>query len=270
MDRSIQLFDTHAHLDDPRFDGIRDEVIARAAAAGVMHVVSVGTTIETSRTNVKLAERFDAVAAAVGIQPNCTAETRPGDWDMIVRLVESPEVVALGETGLDRYWDYSPIDTQRDYFDRHLQLSQQRGLPIVIHMRDCEEDVLAMLREARQRGPIGGVLHSFSGTAEGAAQCVELGLHISFAGMVTFKKADALRTIAAQVPADRLLIETDAPYLTPAPHRGKRPNEPAHLIHTAKCLADVRQETLDQLAALTTANARRLFGTRESMGSERT
>lgn len=257
----MQLFDTHAHLDDPSFDAVRDDVIARAVAAGVTGILTVGTTVETSRANVELAERFEPVVAAVGIQPNCTSETLPGDWDRIVRLAQRPEAVALGETGLDRYWDYSPLDVQRDYFDRHLRLSQERNLPIVIHMRDCEEDVLAMLRDARRRGPLRGAMHSFSGSREGAIRCAELGLCISFAGMVTFKKADALRAIASQVPADRLLIETDSPYLTPHPHRGKRPNEPAHVIHTARCLADVRQVNLEQLADQTTANARRLFGT---------
>src|SRR5205823_10658845 len=138
----------------------------------------------------------------------------------------------LGETGLDRYWDYTPFDVQQDYFDRHLRLSQQCHLPFIVHTRESDADVLTMLRDARTRGPLAGVMHSFTGTAETATECVELGMYISFAGMVTFKKSDDLRAVAAAVPADRLLIETDSPYLSPHPLRGKR-NEPANLVHTA-------------------------------------
>ena len=169
-----------------------------------------------------------------------------------------PRVVALGETGLDRYWDYTPLDVQQDYFDRHLRLSQQTGLPFIVHTRESDADVLAMLREARLRGPLTGVMHSFTGSSETAAECLELGMYISFAGMATFKKSDALRAVARTIPADRILIETDSPYLSPHPLRGKR-NEPAHVLHTAECLARERGQTLDEFAAQTTANARRLF-----------
>ena len=142
-----------------------------------------------------------------------------------------------------------------------MRLSQETGLPLIVHMRDCGDAMVAMLREARTRGPLRGVMHAFTGTAEVAAQCLELGLHLSFAGMVTFKKSHALREIAGTIPADRLLIETDAPYLAPHPCRGQRPNEPALLVHTAQCLADVRGVTIAALAAATAANARRVFGT---------
>jgi TatD DNase family protein len=181
----------------------------------------------------------------------------------VLALVGRPGVVAIGETGLDRYWDYSPFDVQRDYFDRHLRLSQQLGLPFIVHTRDSDGDVLTMLREARQRGPLTGVMHSFTGTKETAAECLKLGLYISFAGMVTYKKSDALRAVARVVPAERILIETDSPYLSPQPLRGRR-NEPSHLVHTASCLAQERGMPLDEFAALTTRNARRLFfGDRE-------
>ena len=255
----MELFDTHAYLDQHEFDDDRSEMIARARAAGVTTLVAVGTTAATSEACVELAALHEEVLAAVGIQPNYCTEARPDDWDRVLGLVGRGGVVAIGETGLDRHWDYTPLDVQRDYFDRHLRISQQVGLPFIVHTRESDAEVLAMLREARQRGPLVGVMHSFTGSVETAAECVALGLFISFAGMVTYKKSDVLRTVARQVPADRILIETDSPYLSPHPLRGQR-NEPAHLIHTAACLAKERGQTLEEFAALTTRNARRLFG----------
>jgi len=252
------LIDTHAHLDQSEFDTDRAAVIERAHAAGVRQVIAIGTTAATSATCVDLAAQHANVFAAVGIQPNYCAQLQPGDWERIVELSRRPGVVAIGETGLDRYWDYAPFAAQQDYFDRHLCLAQELDLPVVIHTRECDADVLPMLRAAVARGPLRGVMHSFTGAAETARECVDLGLHISFAGMVTYKKSDALRAIAATIPEDRILIETDSPYLSPHPLRGQR-NEPAHLVHTAKCLAEARQVTLDTFAAQTTANARRLF-----------
>jgi len=251
--------DTHAHLDDEQFDTTRDEVVQRARAAGVSTILTVGTTAATSETCVALARSYSGLFASVGIQPNYASQAAAGDWERIERLVEDPLVVALGETGLDRYWDYAPFTVQQDYFDRHLRLAQACDLPVVIHMRDCAEDVLAMLREARRRGPVRGVMHSFSGDAEAAGQCVELGLHVSFAGMVTFKKSQALREVARTIPAERILIETDSPYLAPEPHRGRKPNEPAWIVHTAACLAQVRGMDPVEFAALTSANAAHLF-----------
>ena len=255
----MELFDTHAHLDDEQFDAVRDEVVGRALAAGVQHIIAVGTTADASAKCVKLASQYAPVHAAVGLQPNYCSEAAAGDWDRIVESAGQPGVVALGETGLDRYWDYTPLTVQQDYFDRHLRLSQQTGLPFIVHLRDCEADILAMLREARRRGPLSGVMHSYTGTLQGAAECVDLGLYISFAGMATYKKSRELREVAASVPAERVLIETDCPYLSPEPHRGRRPNEPALVQHTAVCLAAARSELPEQFAAQTTANARRLF-----------
>jgi TatD DNase family protein len=251
--------DTHAHLDDERFDTTRDDVVQRALDAGVSTIVTVGTTAASSETCVALARSYPCLFAAVGIQPNHASQAAVGDWERIVCLADEPFVVALGETGLDRYWDFTPFDVQQDFFDRHLRLAQARDLPVVIHMRDCAEDVLAMLREAWQRGPLRGVMHSFTGDAETAHQCVELGMHVSFAGMVTFKKSQALREIARTIPDDRILIETDSPYLSPEPRRGRQPNEPAWIVHTAACLAKVRGVELAEFAALTSANAANLF-----------
>lgn len=256
----MTLFDTHAHLDDEQFDEVRDDVIARAQEAGVVSMVAVGTTAPSSKKCIDLAARYDSVFAAVGIQPNCCAQAGPGDWDEVVRLTSQPKVVALGETGLDRYWDYTPLDVQQDYFDRHLRLSQERDLPFIVHMRDCGDDILAMLREAAHCGPLRGVMHSFTGDAALAAECLELGLYISFAGMVTYKKSEELRQVAATIPNDRILIETDSPYLSPHPKRGQRPNEPALIQHTAACLAEVRGVENVEFARQTTVNAQRLFG----------
>ena len=253
------LFDTHAHLDQEDFDSDRAEVIARALAAGVETMIAVGVTAESSAAAVKLAAENPSIYAAVGIQPNYCAQAGPDDWNRIVELASAPKVVAIGETGLDRHWDYTPFDLQQDYFDRHLRLSQERNLPFIVHTRESDADVLAILREARQRGPLRGIMHSFTGTAETAAECVNLGLYISFAGMVTFKKSDDLRAVAATIPADRILIETDSPYLSPHPLRGKR-NEPANLVHTAAVLANVREVSVEEFTNQTTANAKTLFG----------
>lgn len=256
----MQLIDTHAHLDQQAFDDDRDAVIERAGEAGVDTIISIGITAETSRRAVELAQQYQQVYAVVGIQPNYVAEIDEYDWKAIGQLASMPKVVGIGETGLDRYWDYAPLDLQAAYFTKHIELSRQHSLPFIVHCRDAETDVVAQLREAAQRGPLKGVMHSFCGNLETARECLDLGLYISLAGMVTFKKSGELRAVAAEVPADRLLIETDSPYLSPEPVRKIRRNEPAHVQHTAECLAAVRGVTLEQLASETTENARRLFG----------
>jgi TatD DNase family protein len=255
----MQLFDTHAHLDQPEFNDDRAAVITRAREASVMNMIAVGISADTSAASIEVAQQFDGVFAAVGMQPNYLAEAKPGDWDRVVALLDQPKVVAIGETGLDRHWDFTPFDVQQDYFDRHLRLSQERGLPFIVHIRDCDDDILVMLREARQRGPLNGVMHSFTGSPTMCEECVEMGLFISFAGMVTFKKSDDLRAIAEKVRDDRILIETDSPYLTPEPVRKIKRNEPSHVRFTAGCLAKVRGTTLEAFADLTSTNAKRLF-----------
>jgi TatD DNase family protein len=255
----MDLFDTHAHLDDEQIAGDVAGVVARANAAGVTRILSVGTTAESSRNCHSYATRFAGVWASAGIHPNHAAEAAAGDWDEVVRLCREPRVVALGETGLDLYWKDTPLDVQQDYFDRHIRLSQETGLPLVIHQRETAAEILAMLREAAGRGPVRGVMHSFTASADDAAAFLDLGLSISFAGMLTFKKSDELRRIAASIPADRLLVETDSPYLSPEPFRGKRPNEPARVVYTAACLAELRGASAEELARQTTANALALF-----------
>lgn len=254
----MELVDTHAHLDEGAFAFDRAEVVAQAAAAGVTRIITIGTTAASSDAAVAVAAEFPAVFAAVGIQPNYTAEAQPDHWQVIEQHAAHEKVVAIGESGLDRYWDYAPLDVQQDYFDRHIDLSRRLGKPFVVHCREAEADVVAQLRRAAQAGPLAGVMHSFTGDQATADACLELGLYLSFAGMVTYKKNDALRAVAACCPADRILIETDSPYLAPVPNRGKR-NEPAWVRHTAQCLADVRGVSLEEFAAQTTANSRRLF-----------
>ncbi len=254
----MKLIDTHVHLDEEAFRPDRDEVVARAAAAGVANLITIGITAATSRAAVEIARSYPAVYAAVAIQPNYVSQAAPGDWEVIQELATQPKVVAIGETGLDRYWDYAPFDLQVEFFDKHLELAQRLDLPFIVHCREAESDVVAQLRRAAGGGQLRGVMHSFAGNAETAQACVELGMFISFAGMLTFKKNDALRAVAAQVPLDRLLVETDAPYLAPTPFRGKR-NEPAYVRNTAEVLASLRNVSLDEIAQITTDNAQRLF-----------
>jgi TatD DNase family protein len=256
------LIDTHAHLDIEEFAADRAAVIAAARAAGVGVIVCPAISADSSAAVVQLAAEHPQVFAAVGIQPNYCAAAAADAWDRVAALARGQRVVAVGETGLDRHWDYTPFAVQQDYFDRHLRLAQSLGLPVIVHCREADADVLAMLHEAATRGRLAGVLHSFSGDQAMAEACLELGLYLSFSGAVTYRnrKFDALRAVAAAAPAERILIETDSPYLAPEPLRGRtQRNEPAHLVHTAARLAALRGVAPETLAAETTANARRLF-----------
>jgi TatD DNase family protein len=255
----VNWIDTHAHLDDPQFQGDLPAVLERAQAAGVVRILTLGVTAATSVRCLELARQYPFLAAAVGLQPNQVAQAQPGDWEQIVRLASAPEVVALGETGLDRYRQDTPFSLQEEYFRRHLALARQLGKPVVIHCRQAEAEVLRVLREeAERQGPVPGVMHSFTGDIQAAQACLDLGLYLSFAGMVTFKNAAPLREVARHVPWERLLLETDSPYLAPVPRRGQR-NEPAFLVHTAACLAAVRGVDLATVAQHTCQNARTLF-----------
>lgn len=257
----MALIDTHAHLFDDRFRTDLPAVLERAVQAGVERVVCLGIDRESSLESVAIADRFPLVVAAVGIQPNHAAEANPGDWEEVVRLAETePRVVAVGETGLDRYWDRSPFALQEELFARHIDLARRLGKPFVIHCREAEADVVRVLRAEFDRfGPVRAVMHSFSGDLATATACLEMGLYISFAGMVTYPKAQDLRDVAKEVPLDRLLVETDCPYLAPQPVRGKR-NEPGFVVHTAALLAEVKGVGAAELAGHTTRNAKALFG----------
>jgi TatD DNase family protein len=251
--------DTHAHLDDERFQGDLPAVLERASAAGLEHIVVVATTALDSPRCVDLAARHSTLRATVGIQPNHVAEASPTAWDEIVALSTRPEVVALGETGLDRHWDYTPFVQQEDYFARHLELARKLDRAVVIHCREAEADTVRMLRaDFGQHGPLRAVMHSFTGDLATAEACVAMGCYISFAGMLTYKNAQELRDVAAKMPLERVLIETDCPYLAPVPHRGQR-NEPAYVVHTAAVLAQTMGVPIEVIAEHTTRNARQLF-----------
>lgn len=256
---SHQWIDTHAHLADDKFQDDLPEIIERASQAGLTQIIGIATTARDSAQYVSLAEKYPSVYATVGLQPNNLAKEPDNAWEEILSLVDKPKVVALGETGLDRYWDFTPFALQEEYFARHLRLARQHDLPVVIHCREAETDTVQMLKaDYETNGTVKGVMHSFVGDLETAHACLAMGLHISFAGMVTFKNAQALRDIAREIPMDRLLVETDCPYLAPVPKRGKR-NEPSYVIHTGGCLADVKGLSLAEIAQATSANARTLF-----------
>ncbi len=257
---SLTWIDTHAHLDDERFHADLPAVLERAAQAGLQRIVVVATTALDSPRCVDLAEKHSILRATVGIQPNHVAEATPTAWDEVVALVHRKEVVALGETGLDRYWDRTPFPQQEDYFARHLELARTIDRAVVIHCRQAEADTVRMLRtDFDKHGPVRAVMHSFTGDLATAEACLAMGLYISFAGMLTYKNAQALRDVAAKMPLERVLVETDCPYLAPVPHRGQR-NEPAYVVHTGAELAQALGVPIGVIAEHTTRNARVLFG----------
>ena len=254
----MEWIDTHCHLDEESFTQDCGETIQRALDAGVKTMLAVGITLESCRRVIELAQRYDGIYAIIGLHPNYVSAANPGDWEQIVELMRAPKVVGIGETGLDKYWDYAPIDLQIEYFHRHIELSREYDLPFVVHCREAEAETLAVLREQAQKGTLRGAMHSFCGSAQTASACLEMGMYLSFAGMLTFKKNDSLRQLAVTLPLDRLLVETDSPYLAPTPFRGKR-NEPAHVRLTAASLAEIRGISNEEVAAVTTRNARGLF-----------
>ena len=226
------LFDTHAHLDDEQLAGNTAEILAEARAHDVNHVLTVSTTLASCYRSIKLSESHPQVWAAAGIHPNSCHEANPLQWKEIRGLIKHPRVVAIGETGLDGYWDFCPMDVQREYFLRHIELSRESGLPFIVHMRDCEPEMLETLAGARDAaGRLNGIMHSFCGSARAADTCLDWGMHISFAGMVTYKKNDELRAIAATIPDDRLLIETDSPEFLTTP----RPRKFISELYTSGC-----------------------------------
>jgi len=250
------LIDTHAHLDFPDFDPDRREVIARAQDAGVGAIITVGTDAASNAKAVQIAQDEPTVYAALGIHPNECASATDKDFDELKRLAGQKKVVAIGETGLDFYRQRSAASQQEAAFRRHLALARELDLPVIVHCRDAHAECLKVLSEA---APLRGVMHCFSGDEAMARRCIELGLYISFAGPVTFPNANRLRAVAKAIAADRLVLETDCPFLAPQPRRGKR-NEPAYVRHTAETLAQVHGLSFDDIARVTTLNAGRVFG----------
>lgn len=250
------LFDSHAHIDDEKFDADREQVIVRALENGVTGIINVGACMASSARSVALAEKYENIYAAVGIHPHDAKDALEADYDQLIRWTSLDKVVAIGEIGLDYYYDLSPREVQRSVFIRQLDVARQTGKPFIIHDRDAHGEVLDILKK-EARGLM-GVLHCFSGSLEMAREIIKMGWYISVAGPVTFKNAAKLPEIVAQVPLERLLVETDSPYLTPHPHRGKR-NEPAYVRLVAEQVAGLRGMELPALAAATRENIKNLF-----------
>lgn len=250
------LFDSHAHLDDERFADEQSEIIARAAAAGVTGILNAGADMDSSARAVKLAKEYPNVYAAVGMHPHDARLMVNDDYEQLAAWTADPKVVAIGEIGLDYYYDHSPREIQKKVFIRQLDVACQTGKPIIIHDRDAHGDILAIVKNEGKG--IAGVFHCFSGSVEMMKEVLKLGFYVSIAGPVTFPKSVKLKEVAAAVPLDRLLVETDCPYLTPHPHRGKR-NEPAFVRLVAEEVARLRNMELEALAEATTANVKRLF-----------
>ncbi len=252
---SLSFIDTHCHLEMKEFDPDRAEVIQRAREAGLEAMITIGSDLKGTLEAVRLAELHDFIYASVGIHPHEAKDFTDQTYSLLLDLVKKQKVVAIGETGLDYHYDHSPRDQQRTVFRRQLELAQETGLPIVIHSREADEDTLNIVRES---GNSHGVFHCFSGNTDMAEQVMALGFYISIAGPVTFKKASGLQEVARVIPDDYLLIETDAPYLTPEPFRGRR-NEPAYILNTAQKIAELRGISIQDLSRITTLNAKRLF-----------
>lgn len=252
------LVDSHCHLDFPDYAGQVDDVLARARAAGVGVCVSIGTELKRFPGVKAVAEAHADVWCSVGVHPHESEKELLDDEAALVAEAAHPKVVGIGETGLDYYYEHSPRQPQQANFRSHIAAARRTGLPVIVHTRDAEDDTIAILREEMTKGPFTGLIHCFTGTQKLADAALELGLYISVSGIATFKNSAALRDVIQNVPLDRLLVETDAPYLAPVPYRGKT-NEPAFVVHTAALLADLKGISEEALAAATTENFFRLF-----------
>lgn len=252
------LVDSHCHLDFPDFADEMDAIVARARAAGIGRLLTISTRVRRQSELLALAARFDDVYCSVGTHPHNAHEELDVTADALVALAQHPKVVAIGEAGLDYHYDLSPRDAQRQGFLTHIAAARATGLPLVIHAREADADMMQILEEETARGPFPAVLHCFTGSRELALKGIELGLYVSFSGILTFKKSDELRAIAAELPTDRILVETDAPYLAPGPYRGKR-NEPSYVVETARVLAAARGVTFEAIAQQTSDNFFALF-----------
>ncbi len=255
-----KLFDTHAHLTHPKFDDDRQEVINAMAEAGVALCMTVGDNMQSSRECIDLAEKHEGIFATIGIHPHEAKEMRFEDVDLLKKMMSHPKVKAWGEIGLDYYYDFSDRSTQRECFEVQLDAAFDIGKPCVLHVRDAHGDTFALLKERADKNRLPkSVLHCYSGSAEMAREYVKLGCYISFTGVITFKNASKILEAVKAVPKDRLMIETDCPYLSPVPYRGKR-NQPAYVAKVAQAMADIRGAGYDEVCDYTFENGRRFFG----------
>ena len=252
------LFDSHAHIGDKQFDNDREDVIRRAEENGVTHILNVGYDLEASRASVKLADRHERIYAAVGIHPHDAASVTDNTLEEIRRLARHEKVVALGEMGLDYYRNLSPKAKQQQVFKEQIRLAKELKLPIIVHDRDAHQDTIDILKEEGANA-VGGILHCFSGSWAMAKQCLQLGFYISLAGPVTFKNARRPQEVARLIDINRLLVETDCPYLAPEPKRGKR-NEPAYVKYVAEKIAELRRDSFEELAFITFNNTKKVIG----------
>jgi TatD DNase family protein len=252
------LIDTHTHLDAEQFDNDRHEVIQRAIQNGVSRIVNIGFNRETIPTTMQLTEQYDFIYAAVGWHPQDAVHMKEEDLEWIEQCAKRDKVVAIGEIGLDYHWDTSPKDVQHQAFREQIRLARKLGMPIVIHNREAHEDIVRLLKEEKA-AEVGGIMHCFSGSWETAKLCLNMNFHISFGGPITFKNARQPKDVLAKVPLDRLLLETDAPYLTPHPYRGKR-NETGYVKWVAEAVAEIKQKSYEEIAEITTNNAIGLLG----------
>jgi TatD DNase family protein len=255
----VEIIDSHCHLDFEEYGQDRTAVLTRAREVGIVRMVCIGSgrDLKSARSAVKLAAEEPDIFATVGIHPHDVGHMSEEDWTELGSLARAPRVVGIGETGLDYYYDHSPRDAQREAFRRFLRLARESELPVVCHIRDAHEDAQTILREEGVPDR-GGVIHCFTGNADDARGYLAMGMYLSFSGILTFKKAEDIRAAALLAPIDKVLVETDAPYLAPIPHRGRR-NEPAFVVETLKHLAALKSLDLPEAAAATTANARQLF-----------
>ena len=251
------LFDTHVHLNAEQFEEDLEEVISRAKEAGVENMVVVGFDRPTIKRAMELVEQYDFLYASIGWHPVDAIDMTEEDLAWIEELSSHPKVVALGEMGLDYHWDKSPHDVQKEVFKKQIHLAKKVKLPIVIHNRDATQDIVDILREEGAE-EVGGIMHCFSGSPEIAQECVDMNFYISLGGPVTFKNAKKPKEVAKQIPLERLLIETDCPYLAPHPNRGKR-NEPAYVKLVAEQIAELKERSIEEVEKITTENAKRLF-----------
>ena len=256
---SLHLIDTHAHLDYPHLYDQIDDVLARADEAGIKQIISIGVKLSTADKPKQIAETYDNVWCSIGIHPH-EAENEPlaCDINAIRDAANHPKVVAIGEAGLDYFYDNAPRQMQADSLRAQITVARELDLPIIIHSRDADDDMADILEDEYQKGAYKGVLHCFSSGAKLAERALAIGFYVSFSGIVTFKSAAEIQAVAVNVPDDRILVETDAPFLAPVPKRGQK-NEPAYTRHTAEFLAELRGITLDALAEITTQNAKNLF-----------
>ena len=253
------IIDSHAHLDYPQLSADLPAVLARAKDAGVEQIISIGVKLSTSDGPRQIAEAHDNVWFSVGVHPHEAArEPLACDLDAFALAADHPKCVAIGEAGLDYFYDYAPREQQAQSFRTQIAVARQLGLPVIVHARDADEDMANIIEDEMKKGEFAGVLHCFSSGAELARRAIDVGFYISFSGILTFNKAEEIREVAAFAPVDRILVETDAPFLAPTPHRGKT-NEPAFTAHTLARLADVRNVEQDHMAAVTRRNTLRLF-----------